>query len=78
MRKCKIKGCRAKVLAKRLCAKYYMRVRRTGDPNQTRKAGRPQGMWQKTFPEWSPRTRATFSAAVKLLKASRTHAPDMD
>ena len=74
MCKCKIKGCKAKVVAKRLCAKHYMRRRRTGDVNQTRKAGRKRDpmreMTDRLFREWSPRTRATFSAANKLLNAS--------
>jgi len=68
---CKIKGCKNKVVAKRLCAKHYMRKRRTGDPHETRKPGRKQDEQQKRiqdmFREWSPRTQARFCAAMRLL-----------
>jgi DNA-binding response OmpR family regulator len=37
---CTIEGCDRKPVAKGLCAKHYMRVRRNGDPNQTRTPGR--------------------------------------
>jgi len=36
---CKIEGCDRKPVANGLCAKHYMRARRTGDPTQTRKPG---------------------------------------
>src|SRR6516225_3162329 len=39
---CTIAGCRTQPIAKGLCAKHYMRQRRTGDPNQIGKAGRPR------------------------------------
>jgi hypothetical protein len=37
---CMIEGCDTKSVAKGLCAKHYMRQRRTGNPNQVRKPGR--------------------------------------
>jgi hypothetical protein len=68
---CRIKGCKAKPVAKRLCAKHYMRFRRTGDANQTRKAGRKRSEylshWRKHFPEYSPRTVARLVEAMRLL-----------
>jgi len=43
---CKISGCRTPAIAQGLCAKHYMRQRRTGDPTVKRKPGpkpkRPQ------------------------------------
>jgi hypothetical protein len=32
------------VVAQGLCAKHYMRMRQTGDPNKTGKRGRPRGI----------------------------------
>ena len=37
---CTIEGCDRKPVASGLCAKHYMRARRTGDPTQTYKPGR--------------------------------------
>jgi DNA-binding response OmpR family regulator len=37
---CTIVGCDRRPVAKGLCAKHYMRARRTGDPNQTGRPGR--------------------------------------
>jgi DNA-binding response OmpR family regulator len=37
---CTIEGCDRKPVARGLCAKHYMRARRTGDPTQTHKPGR--------------------------------------
>jgi len=39
---CSIEGCDAKPVAKGLCAKHYMRQRRTGDPMKTSGPGRPK------------------------------------
>jgi hypothetical protein len=36
---CKISGCRTPAIAQGLCAKHYMRQRRTGDPNVKLKPG---------------------------------------
>ena len=36
---CKISGCRTPAIAQGLCAKHYMRQRRTGDPTAKRKPG---------------------------------------
>jgi hypothetical protein len=39
---CSIEGCDANPVAHGLCAKHYMRRRRTGDPGKVGKAGRPR------------------------------------
>jgi hypothetical protein len=36
---CTIAGCDGKAVSNGLCAKHYMRLRRTGDPNVTRRPG---------------------------------------
>jgi hypothetical protein len=70
---CEVEGCNHGVVAKGLCAKHYMRARRTGDSSKTRRAGRPRdemlSHWRKLFPEWSPRTLARWVRARKLLRA---------
>jgi hypothetical protein len=69
---CSIDGCDAKVVAKGLCAKHYMRQRRNGDPEKVRKAGRPKTEWSHHVDHsdhWSRRTQARFKAAVILLRS---------
>ena len=59
---CTIEGCDRKPVAKGLCAMHYMRARRTGDPNQTRKSGRkrdPAPMLMSG--DRSPRSNAQWS-----------------
>jgi hypothetical protein len=63
---CPIEGCQGRVLAKGLCAKHYMRARRTGDPNKTGKRGRKPDP-DFPFPWMSRRTRARFKEAAHLL-----------
>jgi hypothetical protein len=68
---CKITGCKGKVVARGLCAKHYMRTRRTGDPAKTGKPGRPPEMESAYMdmarevwgPDRSPRTQARIAAA---------------
>jgi hypothetical protein len=64
---CKLEGCKGKVFVKGLCAKHYMRMRRTGDPNRTRKRGPKPSIFSNAFPELSPRTNARYSKAMSLL-----------
>ena len=56
---CIITDCQNKPVAKGLCAKHYMRQRRSGDPNKVRKRGpvseRPAGVSART---WSRFTHA--------------------
>jgi hypothetical protein len=71
---CKIEGCPDKPIAKGLCAKHYMRERRTGDAKQTRKPGRKpdayvallRGIVGEDF--GSPSTFARYTAAMKMLR----------
>jgi hypothetical protein len=44
---CKIEGCKGKVFVKGLCAKHYTRMRRTGNPNKTRKRGRKPSIYPR-------------------------------
>jgi hypothetical protein len=68
---CSIDGCDAKAVAKGLCAKHYARQRPNGDPEKVRKAGRHRSEWsawvEDQFREWSPRTRARYKTATRLL-----------
>ncbi|MGA7487905.1 MAG: hypothetical protein WBW74_13335 [Xanthobacteraceae bacterium] len=68
---CKIEKCKGKTVAQGLCAKHYMRLRRTGDPLRTEKRGRKTppclALSRSTFPEYSQRTIARYAQAMKLL-----------
>ena len=66
---CTSEGCEGKAVAKGLCSKHYMRLRRAGDPNVTRKPGPKQSEWHAHLSNegLSPRTRARFTQAVRLL-----------
>lgn len=70
---CNVKGCRSKAVAKGLCAKHYMRLRRTGDPQEVRRAGRKPStdlmslFMRKNVPEWSDRTHARYQQAMVLM-----------
>jgi len=68
---CRIKGCYGKPVADGLCAMHYMRVRRHGGPHEVRKRG-PKPSWRADLramlpPEQSPRTKARYIRAFKLL-----------
>ena len=62
---CNVKGCPNNSVAKGLCAKHYMRARRSGDPNKVRKRGpaseRPAGV--------SARTWTRFKHASNMIQA---------
>lgn len=59
---CTIEGCDRKPVAKGLCAKHYMRARRTGDPNHTRKPGHKRDPAPLFMTEdQSPSSRALWS-----------------
>jgi hypothetical protein len=66
---CKIDGCGRASVAKDLCGKHYMRLRRTGDANRVRKSGpkRSESLTRSLLREWSPRTRARFDRALRML-----------
>lgn len=65
---CVIEGCESKPMAKGLCAKHYMRQRRTGDVTRVRKAGRKRSQLLKGFEDWSPLTKQRFAEAVRMLR----------
>jgi hypothetical protein len=67
---CVIEDCPADPVAKGLCAKHYMRLRRQGDPNKTAKRGPKQAddPTRGKFPGWSARRYADFRQAWKLLQ----------
>jgi hypothetical protein len=68
---CCIEGCEAKPVAKRLCAKHYMRVKRQGSPDKTGKPGRPRSLGlqltRSVFPDYSARTIARHNKAMQML-----------
>jgi hypothetical protein len=76
---CKIAECQGRAVAQGLCAKHYMRMRRTGSPTKTGKPGRPrelnsyraaidQGYIPCTLSDTaSPRTKARLAEALRIL-----------
>jgi hypothetical protein len=68
---CNINGCDARVVAKGLCAKHYMRARRHGSPDKKHKPGPKRREYRQMFRpmlgEWSPRTQARWLLAQKLV-----------
>jgi hypothetical protein len=68
---CSIDGCDAKPVAKSLCAKHYMRVKRQGSPDKTGKPGRPRSprleLTRSVFPDYSARTIARHNKAMQML-----------
>jgi S-adenosylmethionine decarboxylase len=67
---CNIVGCGRASIAKDLCAKHYMRLRRTGDANRVRKPGpkkRAESVKRSSFHDWSPSTQARFDQALRML-----------
>ena len=65
---CRIDGCDREPTAKGLCAKHYMRLRRAGDPNRVRKPGWKTSEARNLMREWSPRTFARFTLAMRMLE----------
>jgi hypothetical protein len=69
---CTIEGCGGEAVAKGLCAKHYMRLRRAGSADTVGKAGRPPNKWRAEvladerragagyLQRMSPRTRAKY------------------
>jgi hypothetical protein len=68
---CSIEGCDAKPVAKGLCAKHYMRVKRQGSPDKTGKPGRPRSagleLTRSVFAAYSARTIARHNKAMQML-----------
>ncbi len=46
---CSIDGCGSKPVTKSLCAKHYMRLRRTGSATEIKKPGRPKAAAKYTY-----------------------------
>ena len=68
---CKIEGCQSKPVAKDLCAKHYMRERRTGDASKTRKPGRkpdPYLTGMRAIMGADFGSRGTFSRYVSAMR----------
>lgn len=67
---CSVPDCAAPASARDLCAKHYMRARRHGDPDVTRKRGRKPAedlaTIRRLLPEYSPRTQARYARALRL------------
>jgi hypothetical protein len=68
---CSIDGCPEKAVAKGLCAKHYARTRRNGgDAAKVRKRGRKTphdvAVHRQLFREFSARTRARFTKAMRI------------
>src|SRR3954452_23181247 len=68
---CTIEGCGNKPVAKGLCAKHYMRLRRTGDPLRTRRSGpKPSALvaaQRELLRDCSDRAFARYRLALELL-----------
>jgi hypothetical protein len=75
---CTIDGCTGRAVAKGLCAKHYMRARRTGDPANTRKPGGKKdevlALCDQLCRDLSARNRARYSAAMRFLDPERIEA----
>ena len=74
MSTCSVDACSKAVKARGLCGTHYQRLRRTGDVNTVRKAGRPkdtvrQFWWSHMGNDFgSPRTMDRFLRAHRLAK----------
>jgi hypothetical protein len=64
---CAIEGCESSAVAKGLCTKHYARLRRTDNPNVTRRAGPKTTAVSRMLAQWSPSTRARYRQALRML-----------
>jgi hypothetical protein len=72
---CTVKDCDRPRKAKGLCATHYQRWRRTGDPEEVRRAGRPRDQMLERLREefsgkWNPRTITRYKRALAMLWAA--------
>lgn len=67
---CTFPDCQAKAVAKGLCAKHYMRLRRHGDPAKVNARGRRDGdaAARQLMSEVSDRSYARFLRGLRLLR----------
>ena len=73
---CVFESCDRKPVAKGLCAKHYMRLRRAGNPNTVGKSGRKKSRERTAFEasgirvgvDMSLRTFARFKQAMEMLQ----------
>lgn len=68
---CNVNGCDRPIKARGLCAMHYPRWRRTGDPEEVRRAGRPRDEMLDDLRErfagtWSPRTTTRYKRVMQL------------
>jgi hypothetical protein len=70
MTRCTFADCPAPAVAKGLCAKHYMRLRRHGDPAKVNARGRRDGdaAARKAMSQLSDRTYARFQRGLRLLR----------
>lgn len=80
MKNCSIADCGIPARAHGLCQKHYMRTRRHGDAEATRRRGRkasdsgaPIRVAQDLFIEHSPRTQARFARALQMHQKLKHH-----
>ena len=68
---CIFPDCQARAVAKGLCAKHAMRLRRHGDPAKVNRAGRKDGDAdvRELMRELSDRSYARYKRALRLLQA---------
>ena len=67
---CTFRGCKGKAVAKGLCGKHNMRLRRHGDPAKVNARGRRDGdaATRKMMSELSDRSYARFQRGLGLLR----------
>jgi hypothetical protein len=67
---CTFPDCQARAVAKGLCAKHTMRLRRHGDPAKVNRAGRKRGDRQirELMSELSDRSYARYRRGLRLLR----------
>ena len=74
MTQCAQPDCQAKAVAKGLCGRHYMRLRRHGDAGKVKKKGRPSGSRAAVLGAFagsgvSQRSLDRYIRAIKLLRA---------
>ena len=72
MKLCSVPDCGAAARTRGLCQKHYMRTRRHGDPDATKRPGREASRFTEiardVFRDQSPRTQARFARALRMAR----------